>query len=139
MLFDVQAALAEILSDPPRDTRDFCDMPTPVSQVSRVSQGGTSEEQKAPAPTNAPEQHPAPCPHGHSVSGAPRTWTGRVVSLDQWRKLSDWDRHGPDGRVWNGATQQWENPGEAPIWPTPKGTLCRKGTKIRGHHRKWQG
>lgn len=111
MLFDVQAALADIQNAPACDTRDI---PDPVSQVSRVSQGGTSEEQKAPAPTNAPEQHPAPCPHGRSVSGAPRTWTGRVVSLDEWRRLSHWDRHGPHGphgphgQVFNALTRRWK-------------------------------
>ena len=46
--------------------------------------------------------------HGKGINGTPRTWTGRVVSLDEWRRLSDWERHGSTGKLWNGLTQQWE-------------------------------
>ena len=46
--------------------------------------------------------------HGLSIGGRPMTWTGKVVSLEDWRQLSEWEKHGPDGRVWNGKTQQWE-------------------------------
>lgn len=49
-------------------------------------------------------------PHGISVTGEPRTWTGRVVSLDAWRSLTDWEKHGPNGQHWNGITQTWETP-----------------------------
>ncbi|HMO70441.1 MAG TPA: hypothetical protein PKC84_02135 [Paracoccaceae bacterium] len=38
----------------------------------------------------------------------PRTWSGRMVSLREWRELTDWERHGPQGRHWNGATGRWE-------------------------------
>ncbi len=48
--------------------------------------------------------------HGFAEGGRPKTWAGRVVSLDDWRSLSPWDRHGPDGRVWNGKTRRWEDP-----------------------------
>lgn len=47
-------------------------------------------------------------PHGVTASGRPLTWTGRVVSISEWRQLSSWDRNGPDGRVWNGKTRRWE-------------------------------
>ena len=46
--------------------------------------------------------------HGKSVCGWPKTWTGKIVSLDEWRTLSAWDKHGPDGRHWNGITRKWE-------------------------------
>ena len=46
--------------------------------------------------------------HGLSIGGRPVTWTSKVISLEDWRQLSDWEKHGPDGRVWNGKTQQWE-------------------------------
>ncbi|MEI4264240.1 hypothetical protein [Roseovarius sp. D0-M9] len=46
--------------------------------------------------------------HGFSVGGRPRTWTGKIVSLDAWRLLSEWEKHGPDGRLWNGNTMKWE-------------------------------
>ena len=56
----------------------------------------------------------AQCPdqfrHGFTFTGRPKTWTGKIVSLDEWRRLSAWDRHGPDGRVWNGKTRAWEVP-----------------------------
>jgi hypothetical protein len=48
--------------------------------------------------------------YGFAINGHPKTWTGNVVSLDAWRQLSDWDRHGPDGRLWNGITHSWETP-----------------------------
>lgn len=51
-------------------------------------------------------------PHGvGAIGGQPRTWTGRIVSLDEWRKLSVWDRHGSTGQKWNGLTWQWEPDG----------------------------
>jgi hypothetical protein len=43
-----------------------------------------------------------------SVTGRPRTWTGRVVSQSDWDLMSDWNRHGPAGRMWSGLTRQWE-------------------------------
>ncbi len=50
----------------------------------------------------------ATSPHGVSPGGRPLTYTGKVVSLDAWRQLSEWERHGPDGKHWNGQSQQWE-------------------------------
>lgn len=57
---------------------------------------------------------PAPLPD-LTGAGRVRTWTGRVVSLDTWRKLNTWDRHGPNGRQWDGRTASWE-------WPEGGGT-----------------
>lgn len=51
-------------------------------------------------------------PHGHSVGGRPLTWSGKIVSLDAWRELTEWERHGPRGRMWNGITQSWEQNNE---------------------------
>ena len=48
--------------------------------------------------------------HGFALGGRPKTWTGNIVSLDDWRRLSEWEKHGPDGRHWNGKTRQWEHP-----------------------------
>lgn len=48
--------------------------------------------------------------HGFALDGHPKTWTGNIVSLDEWRQLSEWEKHGPDGRHWNGLTQLWETP-----------------------------
>jgi hypothetical protein len=47
-------------------------------------------------------------PYGHAVNGNPRTWTGSIVALDEWRRLSEWGRHGSTGKIWNGLTRQWE-------------------------------
>lgn len=41
-------------------------------------------------------------------ASCPKTWTGRIVSLAEWRNLTDWERHGPRGRVWNALTRKWE-------------------------------
>ena len=46
--------------------------------------------------------------HGHTFDGTPKTWTGKVISLVAWRHLSEWGKHGPDGKQWNGKTQRWE-------------------------------
>ena len=40
-------------------------------------------------------------PHGLSAGGRLRTCTGRIVSLDEWRALSELERHGSDERHWN--------------------------------------
>ncbi len=52
--------------------------------------------------------NPGPVPDKVGVGGRPVTWTGKIVNLDEWRRLTDWERHGPNGRMWNGKTQQWE-------------------------------
>ena len=49
-----------------------------------------------------------------SVTGRPMTWTGRVVSLDAWRRLSAWERHGPDGRLFCGICRAWVAAGTFP-------------------------
>lgn len=53
------------------------------------------------------EVPPEAFPHGVSVAGNPLTWTGRVVSLEAWRRLSEWEQHGPNGRLWCGAKGNW--------------------------------
>jgi hypothetical protein len=88
---------------------------TPVlSVVSVLSEGGGADH--APHTAASPTRKSDPKPsaeifwHGTSVSENPKTWTGRIVSLDDWRRLSEWERHGPHGRHWNGITKQWEQP-----------------------------
>lgn len=48
-------------------------------------------------------------PELDTISGRPRTWTGRVVSLEEWRRLTKWERFGPNGRHWNGNSRRWEH------------------------------
>lgn len=47
-------------------------------------------------------------PHGMSPGNRPLTWTGNVVSFEEWQRLSEWERHGPGQRRWNGETKRWE-------------------------------
>lgn len=111
MLFDVQAALSEILSTP---------LAAPAGQFPEAAPVARVREPAAiPAPAkvlpftplpSAPDpsrEDPDAFRHGRSPDGRPRTWTGRVVSLDEWRKLSTWDRHGPDGRLFCGICRAW--------------------------------
>lgn len=49
-------------------------------------------------------------PHGIGIGGLPRTWTGRVVGWRDWPVLSEWDKNGPDGRIWDGIAQAWVYP-----------------------------
>jgi hypothetical protein len=74
-----------------------------VSKASAAREAGMSERQQK---TTEPET-PQTFPHGVSVNGAPLTWTGRVVPLHEWRQLTEWERHGPNGRVWCGLAKRW--------------------------------
>jgi hypothetical protein len=106
MWFDAQAALAELVGDdmPPSDP------PASVAHCAPVAQAEQPESCVAPVARVArpPTLDSEAFPHGMTPEGRPRTWTGRIVSLDDWRNLTDWERHGPDGRMWNGMTRQWE-------------------------------
>lgn len=117
MLFDVKAALAEILASPSCDSRDVI---PPESQESQESQRWANEIGRGvgavlpfPPSAHAPSQQEADAfPHGTcSLTGEPRTWTGRIVALDAWRALPDWDRHGPAGRLHCGICKAWVTPG----------------------------
>lgn len=61
-----------------------------------------------PAPMSDPKPSAKTFRHGVSVSGKPKTWTGCVVSLDDWQRLTEWEKHGSNGRLWCGITKQWE-------------------------------
>ena len=105
MLFDVRAALAEILKQPdpaatpatPATNRPNADL---VSRMSRVSQatiakmpgvpfrndGKDSPADHTPKEGHVPKGPEADVfPYGLSVTGNPRTWTGRIVPLDDWK------------------------------------------------------
>ena len=45
--------------------------------------------------------------HGFAANGDPKTWTGKIIPLDAWPNLTEWDRHGPNGRLYCGVCQQW--------------------------------
>ena len=44
--------------------------------------------------------------HGFAANGDPKTWTGKIIPLDAWPNLTEWDRHGPNGRLYCGVCQQ---------------------------------
>jgi hypothetical protein len=105
MWFDVQQALAEIEGGTPRplvqQLRDSTSIAAPcVAVVASVATPPVKEPDTANRPA---EQHL----HSTTFDGRPLTWTGRVVSLAAWRDLTEWERHGPNGRHWCGITKQW--------------------------------
>lgn len=131
MWFDARAKLAEIEGAPPATPATIATnapLARPVSQLSQVSQPpGTGKPAPRVAEVASVATPPRPKPdhappartddpdaatfrHGQAPNGWPVTWTGRIVSLADWRDLTEWDRHGPDGRHWSGITRQWEHP-----------------------------
>ena len=111
MLFDVQAALAEILSEatPRANPAKPANPPPPISGISDPSPAETAPAAVLPfAPKPKATDESDAFRHGRSVTGSPLTWTGRIVSLTEWRRLSEWERDGSTGKLWNGITRQWE-------------------------------
>ena len=94
------------------------------SVKSVLSAGGINGEATAAARPQKLETLPSSSPpsrvdgdvfrHGRSVTGQPRLWTGRIVSLDEWHKLTAWELHGPDGRMFCGACRVWVLPDACP-------------------------
>ena len=90
-------------------------MPPPqgVSSVLSVLSEGGQPVLRAPRPRGSnpeitpPRQKPEIFPYGQAFGGRPKTWTGRVVSLEEWRGLSAWDKRGPDGRLFCGICRVW--------------------------------
>ncbi|UAB89710.1 hypothetical protein I5192_03230 [Ruegeria sp. SCSIO 43209] len=85
----------------------LADLAAPTGEIAenRVAQ---VEPPELPHPVQRQPPERGPVPDKVGVGGRPVTWTGKVVSLDDWRNLTGWERHGPNGRLWNGKTQQWE-------------------------------
>lgn len=111
MWFDAQAALQKLGgAETPRSETAAPATPARanVADVAGVAGG------EATNPILKPDEkqlEPA-FPHGASVGGRPLTYTGRVVSLEAWRTLSGWERHGPRARQWCGLCRGWHFPGE---------------------------
>lgn len=105
MFFDARAALAELQADPAPRAH-------PVEPPARNRETSTRLAEIAEkAARHSPEPAPSPnaaSPYGQGCGGLQRTWTGKVVSLEEWRRLSEWDRHGSTGKMWNGITKHWE-------------------------------
>ena len=67
----------------------------------------------------AREARPAPgeseaFPYGTAcnLGDTPRTWNGHIVSLAKWHRLSEWEKHGPNGWLWCGLCRCWHMPGD---------------------------
>lgn len=117
MLFDPRAALAEIekqASTPATSATSATQPPENHPHVANVADVAASS---AEIPNSEPVQaqvHSSPkiadMRHGFALGDrqSPKTWTGKIVSLADWRQLSEWEKHGPDGRHWNGITKAWE-------------------------------
>ena len=118
MWLDVRAKLAEIEGNPPATPATQAPSARPVSRLSQVSQAPIPEKPAHRVAGVASVASPQPSDsdaqdmwrHGVSVTGSPRTWTGRIVSLDAWRTLTEWEKHGPNGRHWCGVTKRWRHP-----------------------------
>ena len=83
-----------------------------ASHLLKVSQPALAENTK-PGVANVESAATSGAPqivsqYEETVGGRLATWTGRVVSLDEWRRLTAWQRHGPNGRLWRGTSQLWE-------------------------------
>lgn len=112
MLFDVQAALAEILATPVATVATLATNGPSVADVA-ASQRQISERPKvlpfvpaAKAPPPSQDKRDDFRRSG-STGDRPTTWTGRVVSLDEWRRLTEWDKAGPNGRLFCGICRAW--------------------------------
>jgi len=115
MKFDPYAFLESREQDgPPPAIRAIPAIPEGPNSTNSMPRPASAETARAgvlPFTHSAPEPiRPAPevFPYGLGTNGTPRTWTGRVVALDEWRRLSDWERNGSTGKLGNGLTQQWE-------------------------------
>ena len=85
----------------------------PTNPNSTNSTNSTPITAKPESASTPSRQDPEAFPYGFAAGGIPRTWTGEVVQLAEWRDLSAWERHGSTGKMWNGRTGQWEPDGGA--------------------------
>jgi hypothetical protein len=87
--------------------------PLPSEVLSVMSVLSEGEEPQA-ARREDPDPNASAFPYGTAcnLGDTPRTWTGRVVSLAAWKRLSDWEKHGPTGRLWCGLCRCWHMPGD---------------------------
>ena len=120
--FDARAKLVEIAGQPPATSATTATQAPLASSVSRLSQVSHARVVANMPPRGAevaivatphartPEPKPSAetFPHGLSFTGEPKTWTGRMAAFADWPGLSEWEEHGPNGRLWNGITRRWE-------------------------------
>jgi len=129
MFFDAQAALLKLNSE----AEPFA---TPATPATREGKSGPHVAEVASVATmlrpNSEAAPVAPCrnvaavaapagpdmtkpdlggqgsPYGTTLGGRVKTWTGKIVNLDEWHRMSEWERHGSTGKMWSGLTRRWE-------------------------------
>ena len=116
MWFDASAALVSLAGErgtkphPPATSTTLATSPGDVANVAGVAAPPAETAKPAiqvlPAPSMR-DRAPDAFRYGMSVAGHPLTWTGRIMPLRDWRNLSEWERHGPDGRIWCGIAREW--------------------------------
>lgn len=109
-LFDPRAALLEIRNQSGRPatiatiaTKTTSNGPS-VADVATVA---TPPIESPKSAEQAGQQGMDDMRHGFSISGSPKTWTGRIVCSEEWWRLSEWQKHGPDGRIWCADRRAW--------------------------------
>lgn len=91
-------------------TRNFC----PVLSGCRVRKSRKVDAARSSVITvpNSTSLLKTASPDSLGGNGYQRTWTGAVVSLADWEALSEWERHGPNGRMFYADTWHWQYPHE---------------------------
>lgn len=82
------------------------DVATPPATTSTLVQRTSQDAGNIITPPH-PKQEPFPYGTACNLGDYPLTWTGRIVSLHEWRRLTEWERHGPNGRRWCGERKKW--------------------------------
>ncbi len=110
MWFDASAALADLRGGQETDVQPLATIATPATKAQRTAPNVAKVASVATPPVEKCKTDMFR--HGVSLAGHPLTWTGRIVSLDDWRRLTAWEKHGPDGRHWCGIAREWKKPKE---------------------------
>lgn len=116
MWFDAQAELAKLARGRENDTCPPATLAIPATPRAHVAiVADVAMRPATPAQPIAPNsvsvttpKAPQANPKNVTVGGRVTTWTGRVVSLDEWRRMTDWQRHGPNRRLWCGIARDWK-------------------------------
>lgn len=108
-LFDPRAALAEIQKRhrPPANPANSTNQVPRLAEIAELAATQPETQKATSEPSN---KFPDDLRYGFALNGFPKTWAGKIVSLEEWKQLSAWEKHGPDGRMWNGKTRRWETP-----------------------------
>lgn len=85
-LFDPHAALAKIVNQAPAPATSATSATQPAENLPHVAKVA---DVAAPRLENR-KNEPGDMRPGLAINGHPKTCTGNVVSLDVWRRISEW-------------------------------------------------